>query len=439
MSRLPSPLSLPVGRTLASLVITTSLFACTNADTSEDDPMEDPDDPDPDDDPDDMPDPVTSCSLSTGLGRAYVVLHDRDGAVLEVVKTGSDGLAVFADCPADSMLSLGYQEQSGGWVGATIASVQPGDDFQLGIAGLGVVGVAHIDVPEDGSELEQVRVSAGPGCSSYAAEGETESLPIATSCLGSAGQLPVLATGNLGGVIMYSQSTSALMTDEEEVVIDDMSSWMTGPAILAQADNTTDPQVDFNVEPMRGGLPYFRATFLTNTAGNQAERYLTVPPSGFSSSTRIGVATSELNQRGVVRDVVGSSAELDLAAAPGPIEEVDLDLADPERPHYSYGQVPDQSDFVIVASGWFSEEYEVQWRFIAPGTSTAIQLPELPSELASAVPVEVGLQSIRAIDVTGADYADILTRGYTLGQFWSDCPTLLDSQLCRFSSYFPQI
>ncbi len=394
------------------------------------------DDPGTTEPPGDVSPTKAGCSVAVGAARVHVALHDSSGAVVSVVKTASDGLASWDECPVHSMISFAALEDSGSWRGATVMGVEPGDDIEVLLPGLGLVGGADVVVPQDGAAVEQVRVSAGPGCSKNSSEGATASLGIASSCVGDGVSLPVLATGKIGDARVYSYSIDKDLAIDDVTVVDDLSGWTTGFQITAAASNASSDNLLFNVESMRNGLSYTELTQLTNVVDGEASTLLPSAPSAFVTSRRVGVGTNGLSQQGIVRESTDLLVEFDASTFAPALGGVSVDQSDPTRPVMTLEGVPSGMDMMSLRATWLSGDTEVEWYILAPASNGAIQFPELPAELSGALPDGATVSSVATIDITGSDYGDILSRGYTVEEFWASCAVLPAGAECRFSNRY---
>lgn len=401
-------------------------------------PVEDVADDDPSANPPEQTSPTsTSCSIAIGASRVNVALHDSSGEVVSVVKTGPDGLAAWDECPAHSMISFAALEDSGTWRGVTVMDIGPGDDIEVFLPGLGLVSGAEVHVPQDGAIIEQVRVSAGPGCSKNSSEGATISLGVASSCVGDGVSLPVLASGKIGDARVYSFSTAKEISIDDVVTVDDLSGWTTGFQINAAAINVGAANLLFNVESMRNGIPYTGLTQLTNVIDGQASTPLPSAPSAFVTSRRVGVSTSGLAQQGIVRETTDLYVEFDASTLAPALGGITVDASDPTRPVFAVEGMPSAMDMVRVRASWISGETEVEWYVLAPASSETLRFPALPAELSDALPDGADVSDVAAFDVTDSDYSEILARGYTVDEFWSSCAVVPAGAECRFSRLQP--
>jgi hypothetical protein len=383
---------------------------------------------------------LDACSIRAGVAGATAILHASDGTIVETTTTDASGTAIWDPCVADAMVTVVAKVVGGSsqWRGTTVVGVQPGDHIEVRLPGLAIVSTAKVDVPEDGSDITMVRVSAGGGCSGNSAEGATKTLEILPDCLGDDEDVvAALATGQIGTSRVYAHSgdTTIVPGGTTEVPLAAMSGWTTGLHISASATNLMGlGSVEFNVQPLRNGIPHTSTTQLASAQDGVASTYVPAPPSSFSKTRRVGASTPGLARRGIVRITDGFGEEFDLSALLPPIEGGAVDHGTPGRPLFTLAGDLSAADLGVIVSTWTNGQNGVVWfLLLPPGAATSVRFPALPAALSAVAPVDASLAEAVALRDTGSSYRDILVRGYVIGRWWSACPDLAPGDECWFT------
>ena len=378
------------------------------------------------------------CSMQVGAAGVSAVLHNADGTVHgAVVTTDAAGLASFASCAADSMVSYVSYDAASGFQGVTVAGVQPGSNFELLLDDVGLHTTAQVDIPVDASDITMIRVSAGQACSKNTTEGATAELPITSLCVGDDDTvLPVLASGRIGTTNIYSFQTDAAVVAGGTTTVNGMSGWMTGGQFTVSATNVAQAQIFATIQHLKNGKPYSGLLQLVNVANNEASQGLPLPPSGFTTEKRVGVQTNGLAKQGITRLAQNATESFDMSALLPEITALTVDNTDDERPVFTLTGDTSASELVSIYSSWVGgADDDVVWRLIAPaGATTSVTFPVLPTELVDALPNAASASSATVIDVTGMTFETILSGGYNPQEFIGACPRLGGSNECNFSS-----
>ncbi|MDX2092166.1 MAG: hypothetical protein SFX73_30150 [Kofleriaceae bacterium] len=384
----------------------------------------------------DARDPAAACSIKTGHAGIVSVLHDPDGAVRATVQTGANGLASWDDCPANALVSYAKYSADDGWKGVTVAGLQPGDHVEVMRESSDLVTTGKVAIPNDAADVVMIRAWAGGVCSANTGEGATASISVTENCRGEDGtKLPVLAIGNIGGVAVYAHSLGASIVAGGDTPVTDMSGWMTGPQLSVSATNVFSNQMQFEVQPMWNGRSYGGLSQLVNASDNAASANLSLPPSAFSGVRRVGVSTSGLARRGIVRTTTAYDAMFDMGFLLPEISALTVDETTAGRPAYAVVGALTSTDLGIIHTGWMNNGVAVSWRLIYPSATTStITFPALPEDLAGATPTSAMTSYAAAVDVTGSTYAQVLARGYRFGEFMNSCPEVPAGSECWFST-----
>jgi hypothetical protein len=413
-----------LGLTLSLLA--SSLIACGGDEAiDEPEPMEEPEPSEPT--------PNAGCSIDTGVPHVEVILHDQAGAVVDFKYADSEGIAAWDSCPDTAMVSFAASA-NGGITGVTLTGIEPGDHFALSSIRLGIVAAADVEIPEDGADLQNVRVSAGPGCSGGTSEGATKSLLLTTTCVNTSdGKLPVLATAKKDDSRFYSYSTEASI-DMEGMLIDDLGGWTVGPYLQLSIDNATGPGVLFSLTGLRNGVPYASNTESTGLIDGGASVGLSSPPSGFVTSRMLGAAIPAIDgYQGVVLHTKDLGASFDGSSIPAEITAAELIDGDSPRPTMSISGGPVDSEIEMRVLGWSAQDMDVLWYVVSPGQSGSVTFPDFPDHLADLAPVNATYGGAVVIDVDGETFRSIFTAGYALGEHFQGCPDLPLGGSCRYS------
>lgn len=377
---------------------------------------------------------ATACSIRTGLGSIIAVLHAPDGSVMSTTQTDASGVATWSGCPNDALISYAKLTVDG-WRGVTVAGINPGDHIEVMREPSDPVTTGKVDIPTDGADVGLIRAWAGSTCAANTSEGATASIQVSRACAGDETTLPVLASGKIGGVTVFSHSTDAAILPGGDTMVTNMTGWMTGPQIALTANNAGDMQVYFDLQPTRDGRPYGGLSQLSNPAYGVASESLPLPPSAFTNVRRVGVSTAGLARRGIVRTTTGFAETFDVGFLLPEVTGITIDDAVAARPVFTVGGALSSTDVGMIYSAWTHNAVDVSWRLIYPtATTSAITFPALPAELAGATPIAVTATYAVAFDITGSSYAEILTRGYHVGEFTNACAALPSGSECWFSS-----
>lgn len=377
-----------------------------------------------------------SCSIATGRASILAVLHDATGAVQGKKLTDASGKASWDECPADAQISYASLSEVTGWHGATIASVQPGDHFEVVLESGDVVSEVMVGIPTDGADISYIRAHLGGACYQASTEGATANVKLRRDCLRGAGAVPVLASGKIGAVSVYSHGSAAAMVQGGQTIVDNMSTWMTGPQVNLTATNIPGSGVAFYANPIRDARAYGGIAAPKTAMNGSASAALSVAPSSFSTIRRVSVATSSSAQQGIARETSAYEASFDLSTVLFPVAGIIIDDSDAARPELAVTGYLADADVGLLSLEWTANQVPVQWRLLYPAELTsAVVFPELPGELAVGAPTQLEALDVTVFDVTGSSYADVLTRGYHFNEYNHDCPVLPAGSECRFSTY----
>lgn len=377
-----------------------------------------------------------SCSLETGRASILAVLHNADGSIKSTAMTDASGKASWDECPADALISYASQDQNMGWHGATIASVQPGDHFEVMLEDSDIKTHVLVSIPSDGADVSYIRAQAGGGCYIASTEGATADVKLSSDCMRGAGAVPVLATGKIGSVPVYSYGSAAAMVEGGETIVNNMSTWMTGPQVSLSASNIPGSGVAFYATASLGSRAYGGTATPKTAVGGSASAVMPIAPSGFTTTRRVSVATSTSSARGFARETSAFEVSFDMNNLLPELEGISVDDSNPARPKIGVVGSPSAADVGLIFLDWTSNDVPVQWRLMyRASTANVFSFPELPAQFTGGAPVSLDALRLVAFDVTGSTYADVLTRGYHFYEHNHDCPALPAGLECSFTSY----
>jgi hypothetical protein len=411
------------------------LAGCTGSDSAGE---PDPDmvvDPAPDPDPD--PTSAQDCTLDTGVAGIEVILHDSDGEVVSTQYADEAGIATWDLCPPNAMASfVGLAGNK--MLGMTLTGFGPDKHFQMRTTQMGILGTAHVVVPDDGGQLTKVRVNAGPGCSASTTKNSIQELTLNSTCVDTDnGMLPVLATAEIGDSHLYSYSKGAAI-DIDNTVVDNMSSWTTGPSVSLQATNLSGPGVIFVSTSLRNGIVYDSETDSMEAPGGNASLNLPSPPSGFVTSRVMGIVVPNASGHlGLMRASNGFADSFDAATLPPAISGVAVDDINSNRPKVTLSGGSPSADLRLTVFNWVVQDQDVSWYILAPGDQPRASLPAMPEDLAGLAPDAAEFAGAVVIEASGESFESIMTAGYTFGASPMGCPDLAEGAECRYTLYTP--
>lgn len=401
-------------------------------------------DPDPSDMSPDagmLPDPTPvdhSCSLDTGRASILAVLHNPDGSIKSTKMTDADGQVSWDDCPANALVSYAALDQNGGWHGATVSSVQPGDHFEVILEASDVKSNVLVSIPIDNADVTYIRAQVGGACYLASSEGATADVKLRTDCLRGSGAVPVLASGKIGSVPVFSYGSAAAMVEGGQTIVNNMTPWMTGPQMNLSASNIPGAGVSFYASAVVDSRIYGGTAALQNAVAGSASAALALAPSGFATTRRVSVSSTTGSERGIARETSELESSFDMSNVLPEITGITTDDTDPTRPAISVGGDLSAADVGIVFLEWTTNNVPVEWRLLYRASSTStIAFPEMPAEFTGGAPASVDYVHASVLDVTGSSYADILTRGYHFYEYNHGCPELPAGSECLFVNYTP--
>jgi hypothetical protein len=380
-----------------------------------------------------------SCSLATGRASILAVLHNADGSINSTAMTDASGKASWDECPANALISYASLDQNTGWHGATVASVQPGDHFEVILEDSDVVTNVMVSIPIDNADVSYIRAEAGGACDIASTEGATANVALGSDCVRGSGALPVLAHGKIGSVPVFSYGSAAAMVQGGETIVNNMTPWMTGPQVNLSASNIPGSAVAFYSSAVLDSRAYGGTAALEAVVGGAATATLTIAPTGFTTTRRVAATTMNSTERGIARETTSFESSFDMNTLLPEIEGFSADDSDPARPRMGIAGNLSAADVGLILLQWTSNDVPVQWRLVySASTTNVFSFPEMPAEFTGGAPAGVESLRVAVFDVTGSTYADILTRGYHFHEYNHDCPELPAGSECLFVSYQPK-
>jgi len=337
---------------------------------------------------------VTALVNGAPANGAAVIVHDANGAVLEVLSTNAEGKAVRKATGAEMITVVGPAASKRSMV--TVVDAKAGDDlvvpFFLTSDAMPAPQLA-ISLPiQAASDSYYAQVGM---CGDGAGTSISFGLDLASCGLGRP-TVPLLVTSSNGGnlVASISKKDVAPKADGGTTAVDlTGATWSTASDTLNVAFSGTPPEgASWRVELISAGLPFY-------VADGDAPGTVAVP-AGFADAYQVTWFTSASTaSRAVARRVATSQKTISTSLAEF-LPELTIGSSDtttPLRPvfNWSFPAATQIDGYTVDTFGEFAGGGSFNWTFVIPPTATSIKIPALPDTLA-----------LGQIDISGATGAD---------------------------------
>lgn len=353
---------------------------------------------------------VTTGSLAPIPG-ARVVVHRADGTPLDILVTGSDGLAVIDDPAVGTMVTIVTTAGGDAWL-RTIASIEAGDELLVPIPGGGAV-----PTPTPVATPDFAFSSDYPGAFGFALElGCSVDIVLATSGSAQVGQDCISTNGSYDAVALAADAgiNPLAFSVLEDVATSETSlqfpAWRTDFMSVTLEVTGAPPGVHdlFGSVLTRADRGAFGTgdTAVNSTGGTGSFVIRLIPEpavgtvTGLDFSYGTGMPADGRGLHFVGESVVTAAQSLDLGDVALPrVSEVTFVSGTSASIAWTSTRTLD-GDVLQVSSAWVTGSDLTEWILYAPAeTASPLALPVLPPEIRSLVPMtEASSVRVRFVD-----------------------------------------
>jgi hypothetical protein len=354
--------------------------------------------------------PVTISVLrgATAQANVDVVFQDAQGAVIEALKTGTDGKASRV-VPAGSMLTvaIGYTDQNliDHHDLLTYVGVEPGDNLIANVPAdpAAVDPTLTIDVPANPPQgTTTIDVYAGGECYANAA-GATVDVPIYPGCR-QGPTLAILALASDGTAFTGYSFMKGVATPTMNGTYNGLGAWQTSFNSFQLAVSNLDANDDrlrMQVLQIADGQARDEARSPAPTGGAASATFQIIPSfaDGLQSEAFVGYILAGRDHLRTISKRVAATATseaFDLSQLLPHIDTITVDESTVSRPLVTWTAAASlaQTDGGIARLQWMEDvdgaTVNHTWSFVLPPGTMSVRAPVLPSGLTSWAPAVAG-------------------------------------------------
>lgn len=363
----------------------------------------------PDAEPDAPLQPVTISVLRgiTPQANVDVVFQDAQGAVIEALKTGTDGKASRV-VPPGSMLTVAIASTDQNLIDhqdlLTYVAVEPGDSLvaNIPVAPTAVDPMLTVDVPVPLPQgTTNIDVYAGGEC--YAQAENTAQIAIYPGCR-QGPTLAILALASDGSAFTGYSFMKGVATPTMDATYSGLGAWQTnfGTFQLAISNlDANDDRLRMQVLQIADGQARDEARSPAPNGGAATQAFQTIPnfAEGLQSEAFVGyIQAGRDHLRTISKRVAptATSEALDLSQLLPHIDTITLDESTLSRPLVTWTSTGSlaQTDGGIARLQWMEDvdggTVNHTWSFVVPPGTMSVRGPVLPSGLTSWAPAVAG-------------------------------------------------